>query len=141
MKNKAVIAILSGIMIYLLLRSRNLILYRWIGVTFTSAPPLFYKNANNNIFAGFLIYSMPDGLWLYSFIMMLACVWGDEGKRVKYMIALGLLSIALINEAGQYFHIFIGTFDIGDIVAYVIAAISAIYSMKNYRGNKNEQKN
>lgn len=139
---KASAGVLIAILIYLVFRSRNLILYRWLGINTASLLPIYYKNVNNNIFVSWLIYSLPDGLWLYSFIMLMVIIWKDENKRVKYAFALCGMFIAITDEIGQLFHIFKGTFDIGDIIAYLTAGILAVYSIKLlYRGIKNEEKN
>lgn len=59
-----------GIGIYLLYRSRNLFYFKLIHSTFLSKPVLHIRDfakLYRKMFSTWVVYSLPDGLWLFSF--------------------------------------------------------------------------
>ena len=56
--------------IYLLYRSRNLFYFKLIHSTFLSKPVLHIRDfakLYRKMFSTWVVYSLPDGLWLFSF--------------------------------------------------------------------------
>ncbi|QSZ27544.1 hypothetical protein ACETAC_01060 [Aceticella autotrophica] len=138
---KPLASILVAIIIYVVFRSKNLILYKWIGVSTNSILILFSRNIqNNNYFLNWIIYSLPDGLWLYSLTTIMILIWRNEASKIKYLFIYVGFTIAISHELGQFLHIFRGTFDVGDIVAYIMAILFALITIKFNGGEKHEQK-
>lgn len=138
---KALASIFVAIVIYVVFRNKNLILYKWIGVSTNSILTIFTGNIqSNNYFLNWIIYSLPDGLWLYSLTTIMTLIWRNEASKIKYVFIYVGFTIAILHEFGQFLHIFRGTFDIGDIVAYIMAILFAIITIKFNGGEKHEQK-
>ena len=68
-------------------------------------------------------YSLPDGLWLFSYMFLIDTIW--EGKiLVSYYFFLWVLpAVAVGSEVLQVFGWLPGVFDILDLVCYVGAVV------------------
>ena len=140
-----------GVGIYLLYRSRNLFYYQLLQEThFHSYIASLRENAKiyRSIFSTWIVYSLPDGLWLFSFgaallvdrvyyflhFMVFTCIFG---------IMIGMEHIQ--KFFGGHGH-WLGTYDFQDIEAYFIAYVSIvcisfvlhIFSKKRLQNKKSE---
>lgn len=123
--------LLIGVGIYLLYRSRNLFYYQFIEEThFHPYITSLRENAKiyRSIFSTWIVYSLPDGLWLFSFgaallvdrvyyylhFILFTCIFGT-------MIGIEYLQKYL----GGHGH-WLGTYDFQDIEAYSIAYVSIV---------------
>jgi hypothetical protein len=71
-----------------------------------------------------VLYSLPDGLWLFSLLLFLCLLWrGDE--RVTQQLQLAVTLGAVAHEAAQAAWPTTGTFSWGDMTAYGLAALGA----------------
>ena len=66
----------------------------------------------------FAIYSLPDALW-YAALLMFMSAFAD-GRCLNRHILRFAIVLPFGLEAGQYLHIISGTFDIIDILSYLI---------------------
>jgi hypothetical protein len=81
-----------------------------------------------------VIYGLPDGLWIYSFTSSLFFIFEKTPRMLLLFTSIPIL-MACIHELGQLFLINYGTFDIFDILTYIIFyffSIFSFYSPKNY---------
>jgi hypothetical protein len=101
------IPLLSGVLIYAL----------WRGIAIASSKPLFVFNIPY-----WLKYNLPDGLWLYALLSSLNIIWNNKPSPslLIWVISITLLSIS--TEFLQKKKLIPGTYDTGDIIAYVIAS-------------------
>ena len=68
-------------------------------------------------------YSLPDGLWLLSYLLFMDLIW-DEGMKPWKLFFLVMLPLGtLIAEILQMFHVIPGTGDLFDLIFYLIAII------------------
>ena len=74
-----------------------------------------------------VLYSLPDGLWMYSFMVFIMALWGYkwEGYGKYWIVATGVMGIAL--EVLQSFISSLGTFDLIDLIFISIASYLAIF--------------
>lgn len=77
-----------------------------------------------------IIYNVPDGFWLLAFFLLMEYVWnGDVYYCIKQVFCI-VISITIISwELLQYIGVMPGTWDEGDMFAY-LAAIIFYYSIK-----------
>lgn len=68
-----------------------------------------------------VIYNVPDGLWLFSFLNCLYIIWYKSSVRTEMIWIMSVFLLALLTEVFQKFHFIPGTFDIKDILAYCLA--------------------
>lgn len=103
--------LVTGIILYWLFR----------GIPITHLAPVISLKNRHNILVNFILYSVPDGLWLYALLESLRCVWRANifrnGSTWVFLVSIG----AIASEFAQYFHVIPGTFDILDIAAYLLA--------------------
>lgn len=136
----ALIILLVGGMVYLLFRSTSLPMFDWVrnADMMNSIERLGF---NIYLIPAWMIYILPDGLWMFSYCLIIGCIWDFRISRCWFMLTL-LLLVAILFEFLQYFHVIPGTFDNMDIIAYVLAFfLGALYIiitgefiiLKNYK--------
>ena len=121
--------LLLGVIIYLLYRSKNLYYYNFIHFLNINGYVLFAREAATlyrKLFPTWVIYSLPDGLWLFSTgaVFLIA--------RKKYLLHFfWFLFIYLFVVGGEFVQKYygghgtpIGTYDKTDIIAFTYAYIS-----------------
>jgi len=67
-----------------------------------------------------LIFSLPDGLWVLSYTCLILYIWNFNLNRKNIFWFVLLPILALGSEIMQSFHIISGTFDYFDIAAYIV---------------------
>ncbi len=84
------------------------------------------------------LYSLPDGLWLFSYLSVLLVVW--ENVITKHNIHWLLLVpvVAIFSEIGQLFKIVPGTFDILDLTFYLCGTVLPILIFTNSKTFKSK---
>jgi len=129
----SILSILFGGFIYVAFRSDSIILFSWIDyIGFTESidnlrlKTLPYKD----IFPDWVLYSLPDGLWLFSFSSAVMVIWERELKLYSFIIWISMLILVISLEILQYYNIINGTFDIIDIIFFIFAAILPVWIFK-----------
>lgn len=101
--------IFLGITIYWLFR----------GIPFLNETQVY--RLPHNLFTSFLLFSLPDGLWLFALLSAIAAIWRTPCKE-SHSWLLTIFVGSILSEVAQKFHIIPGTFDWLDILAYSIVA-------------------
>ena len=120
--------LLLGGSIYVLFRSQSLLMFRWseslhimpgIQTVRGLVSPI------GDVLPDLLLYSAPDGAWLYAYVCFYRLVWARDSRPWMWTwIGMGLfLSIGM--EIGQAFGWTRGTFDWMDLAMYAVAMVSA----------------
>lgn len=86
---------------------------------------------NKIIFPNWILYSLPDGLWLYSFLMWLIIIWKFKYSLQSCIWYSLLVGSSLLSEYLQKIGFLSGTFDWNDIDSYIIAAIVCFFNTYN----------
>jgi hypothetical protein len=120
--------ILLGLIIYLLYRDTSLLVFDWISYIYLD-DFIFkireYLESYKLITNGFLIYTLPDGLWSYSLTYVMCLIWFDIKNKIKYfMISIGII-FGVFLELGQLFNLIQGTFDINDLIVSILFPVIA----------------
>ena len=120
----ALLMLIIGGLIYVGFRSETLLMFRWFrccGVFEYVAH--FRETCLGCDLPYFVRYSLPDGLWLLSYMIIIGTIW-NKNKSIQYLIFVYAMPIiAIIIELLQYYFTELGTFDILDIIAYTAAII------------------
>jgi hypothetical protein len=119
----AMMALSVGGMIYVFFRPESIMMFNWF-------PLLGVVHKQVNVFRtihipDFLVYSIPDGLWLFSYILLIGVIWNFNYHRCMFLIML-LPIYAITHEILQLYHLVPGYFDILDFVVYVVATLLGI---------------
>lgn len=127
----ATILLLIGCTIYLLFRPQNLLMFKIIdGLGGMSNVVSLRMYINHNCFPDFIIYSLPVGLWTASYLMMMYLITKGYTRKSRLMLALPLPIIAIVLEFMQLLGLCIGTFDVYDLICYIIPLIVFVESIK-----------
>ncbi len=132
------IPLFLGGLIYLSFRKNNLRFFNWfdkIGCSEYINEFRLIVNPYKDFFPNWFYYSLPDGLWVYSFTSCILINWSSGIEKLKYLLLLPLIFGCLI-EFAQAIKIFEGTYDPVDLLLGVLAYIISI----NINKFKNETK-
>ncbi len=147
-----ILPISFGILIYLFFRSKSIIVFRWLDVFENSNQIESLRNflfQYNSHLPSWLIFSLPDGLWVYALTSTLFIVWGKDFLHKDFLhkdflhLKLWLIVSILIGpllEFLQFLKLFPGTFDFKDLLFYLIGSILSL-TMVKHNLIKNEQQN
>ena len=72
-----------------------------------------------------IVYNLPDGMWLLSYMFAMEFIWDNEGKYIKLLCIWIMPTAIIIHEFCQLMRLVNGTWDIDDLTIYIIAI--AIY--------------
>ena len=121
-----------GSMIYILLREKRLLMFKW----FKFIKLDFVINFLRDSFYKYRIYipksvlfSLPDALWVYSFTMFLSIYF--KNKIILSSIFVG----SMIIEILQLWFV-TGTFDMYDVIYMFILYLIAMYFIEKIRRKK-----
>ncbi len=130
-----VISIVFGAFIYVCFRSTNLLLFKWFSyLKFDYA--VFQLRSNFNkliILPEWALYALPDGLWIFSFTTLILFIWDNTITNKNIYLIFFIPLCALISELLQLINIIRGTYDVNDILAYIIGFGMSIFIFSNNR--------
>jgi len=132
---KVILPLSVSIIIYLLFRPLTLKGYNLIDtqIIIQLREFRYYLNDIISIIPKWVIYCLPDGLWIYSFTSAMILIFEKKPHQLIF-ISLPIL-MAYIHELCQLFLINYGTFDSFDLLTYCVFyffSIFSFYSPKNY---------
>lgn len=89
------------------------------------------------IIPNWIIYSLPDGLWVYSFSAMLYLIWRENFKITQKIFFFPFIVLCGM-ELLQLIKIINGTFDIIDIFTSLIMYGLLIININFYKNEKQD---
>ena len=114
----ALVALVAGGSIYVAGRSPSLLMFDWFrdlgAMGFVEYARYHAHHISENAPA-FVLYSMPTGLWAFSFILMISAIWPNQSRDFNmyfYPIFVSVISIEFLQKS-----MVPGTFDINDVAA------------------------
>lgn len=124
--------LILGAFIYVSFRSLSIRLFNWFKLANLDFLISFVRETFYPIkkyLPQWVYFSIPDGLWVYSFSSALIILWSDQFRYGKFWLIIPLLFGAFI-ELAQKIKIFPGTFDIIDFTFSIIALALSIIILK-----------
>ena len=117
------IALLMGGMIYILFRSSTLKMFKWyetigLGEIIMEARKLV--DGFTGIIPDWILFSLPDGLWVFSYVCIMLFIWGNTICKFKFVWILIVPFLAIGSEIGQLFNYVSGVFDPTDVIFYIL---------------------
>ena len=125
-----IIPLLTGSLIYLVWRSDQLLAFRWMTTVGLTIPLEFIREAAPDVFhflPHWCLFSLPDGLWAYSFVATMTLIWGRISNVTTGMWIGVAPMLGCGSEILQSCHCLPGTYETADLVAYSAGAVSAYY--------------
>ena len=123
-------ALLFGSFIYISFRQDTLILFDWlreIGVFEFAAGYRHYTLPFAENIPNWILYSLPDGIWLFSYVSFVLIIWDNQISKQSFLWIFVVPILAICSEIGQLLNFVPGTFDLYDIYSYFFFFISALF--------------
>lgn len=128
--------IMLGGLIYILFRSPSILMFEWLDQINLSKYVLelrSYIDSYSLILPNWFLYSLPDGLWLFSYISFLLIIWDNKVSKKNIFWILLLPIIAVSSELAQFMEIIPGTFDIVDLIFYIAGSVLPLLFFTNLK--------
>jgi hypothetical protein len=131
----SLIILALGITVYVLFRDTNLQLFEWLPILKVPRVKVPFDIKGHAVLS-FLVYNLPDGLWLLSGIMFIRVVWWQDRKTGGLYVRF-FITVAIALELLQLLKTVPGTFDISDLfLLIIIASIEYIINSKFFKRGK-----
>lgn len=131
-------ALAAGGMIYVIWRPKSLLMFSWFDTLGIGKPIAVIRLFTHDHFPtmpSWIVYSLPNALWLFSGLLCFHSVWDPTEHRPLILWCSLFVVIAFLWEIAQLAHLLPGAFDIGDI-AGMIAACALCYIVVNQPNRK-----
>lgn len=127
-------SLILGTSIYILFRSSSLKVFSWldfIGINILDSNIRKYALSISNNIPDWVLLSLPDGLWLFSYVSLMLYIW-KMSITIQNLFWIAVVpAIAIGSENAQYFGLMQGTFDPMDLLLYLLGGILPLFIFKN----------
>lgn len=117
----AILCLLFSGSIYFLFRSTDMYMF----LPIKACGGMDKLNDIRSLFADchlpdWFLYSLPDGLWLYAYMLFIRSLWNTGNSNLKTLFLLLLPTLAFTFEALQFLSLYQGTGDVVDVIFYIL---------------------
>ena len=127
-----IISLLSGLFLYLGFRSPGTPIYQWsLKLGFENELQVLRNFTQDIYLPGWIIYSVPDGLWMFAFVLSVFSVWNFELNSTSGKWIYAAILMGLGFEFMQAFVNGIGVFDWNDLFIMLISTAIALLMFSN----------
>ena len=120
----SLVILLLGGLVYVIYRDKSLLMFDWydaLGIS-NEIDGLRSLFQGEGIY-GWVKYSLPDGLWAFSYMFLVDTIWNGTKSLCSYIFVYSLPTLALLSEFLQYFGLVPGVFDWMDVASYLFAIL------------------
>jgi hypothetical protein len=134
--------LLLGGLIYIMFRSTTLRMFEWFSLigledAIQSARTSVFEF--KNYLPKWAYFSLPDGLWIYSFTSAILIYWDNDNQKTKRWLLIPFTTGILI-EILQAFKLFPGTFDYLDLTFSIFGlSLSKIIINNKFKQNDKQR--
>lgn len=126
------VPVILGGFIYIIFRTEKLIMFRWFDYLNLTDEINIAKSFRNNLsLPDWFYFSLPDGLWIFSYTAISLEIWKSSITRSRYFWILSIPAAAILSEILQLLNIISGTFDFTDLIFYLLGIILSFICQKN----------
>lgn len=126
-------SLIAGLAIYIFLRQGTYI-HLFLPKNVLDELTSIYENIPESIVVDFFRYYFVDFLWCVSLNFALYMVSDFKKRSAVIIISIVSAVVGSLFEVAQYLDIVTGTFDIADIVMYIVASLCAVMiNIKNLK--------
>lgn len=123
--------------IYILYRPLHLIMFKAIEEVHLMNIVLWLRKYSEKIILPeFVLYSLPDAIWMYSFNYFLLTYLKTEKRKRNFCSFISFIFV-IGSELGQFIGLVRGTYDLNDLLAYTLGFILS-YILVNQKNKKGE---
>lgn len=122
----SLLVLLFGTAIYLLFRTSSLRIFKWLdllGMDIKSSTIRKKIISTKKDIPEWFIYSLPDGIWIFSYVTMILLIWNYRINKESFFWILVVPIIAVMSEFLQLYNVVSGTFDYLDIIFYLVGGV------------------
>ncbi len=133
----AFIPILVGGFIYVMFRADTIRLFHWLFIAGLYDPIMLirrYAEAIIPYIPEWIIYSFPNGLWVFSYAFIMTYLWSNRNSVIKYVWLFSIPFLGLGYEALQYVEVIPGAFCYQDLLFCFIGLIIGVKLAVIYQG-------
>ena len=129
-----VCTLLLGGLIYISFRTDTLVMFKWFSAI--SLGPIIsdlriITMQVTPILPDWFLYSLPDGLWIFSYVALIMAIWKNKINKESIFWVLIIPFIAIMSEIGQLYALVPGTFDILDLTFYLLGVLTPFIFINN----------
>lgn len=128
------ITLFVGGLIYVSFRNETLKMFSWFEAISISEIVSNYRLLTlplKQYLPDWFLYSLPDGLWLFSYISIILLLWGNTISKKNILWFSLIPAIAISSEIAQVFSLVPGTFDLFDLLFYVLGTLVPFLIFRN----------
>jgi hypothetical protein len=81
---------------------------------------------NITLFREFIIFSLPNGLWVLSGLLLLQILLYNN-KKLLFLYSIIFIIISIVIEISQLYDLLSGTFDINDLITILVFSSIGLY--------------
>lgn len=120
-----ILPISFGGLIYLIFRPMHLYVFYWVDMLGLNSLVLQVRDIFDiaHYLPAWIIYSLPNGLWAYSFMFFISFVWGHTNSIGKTFFIILVVILSVGSELGQLLGLVPGTFCLTDVVLYLLGLV------------------
>jgi len=125
----SILSLLAGGLLYLCFRPESLVMFKWVKIIGLYPAVSELRIQGTAIAPGlpeWLIFSAPNGLWVFSFGALMFSLWGATGFSAAIAWAVALWMVGIVSEIMQVFSLVPGVFDVADMIAYTIGLLGIV---------------
>lgn len=117
----ASLSLVVGGSIYIIFRPLTLNMFGWFETLGISSLTSNYRELASYVSLNdFVLYSLPDGLWITSYLFIVNIVIPSEHK-IELLFWIFLLPIiSVLSEFMQFLNLIEGQFDVYDVICYIL---------------------
>ena len=91
----SVLLLLGGVAIYLLFRSQTIVFYQWcIHLGLADFLSTLRQQVQSSDVPDFVRYSLPDGMYCASYILLMDALWRNSGRLTRLCFASFIPTVA-----------------------------------------------
>ena len=135
------LTLLLGGLVYISFRQDTLKMFSWfdrVNLSGVISELRLYTLPLTDHLPNWFLYSLPDGLWLFSYLSVLLVVWDNTISKQNIHWLLLVPAVAVFSEIGQLFGVVPGTFDIFDLTFYLGGTVLPILIFTNSKTIKSQ---
>ena len=132
--------VLIGAFIYILFRKESLTVFLWLDKVSLLETVMVLRDTLivfKDKMPVLILYSLPDGIWVYSATYLMLIIWGENWKHAT---ALSWILIPLFLSIGaellQLIHVVHGSFCLYDMAFHIIGFILPITMFRRHYANQ-----
>ena len=113
----AILFFIVGGVIYVSYRVKSLYMFNWFNILgLDNYVDYLRSNIGAYRIPNFVKYSLPDGLWLFAYFLVIKTIYGTEMSKVAIISYSALPLIAIGSEILQIFNLVPGVFDNSSLI-------------------------